>query len=124
MEVVCGGQDRVARSLDVTAEPIGPPRCRHELHRASRARCAVVAQLVESALDEVDGGEQVPGHAEAALRGPVVAKQRERRQRRARAIAAAVTHRRQPPELSLCGEVGSELRREVGPKPRQHGPGE
>ena len=105
VQVVRSAEDRVVRVVDVAAESVRPPRRRHELHRALCAGGAVVAQLVECALDEIDRCEHVPPHAEAALTLPVVTDQRGGRQRPARAKAPAPRDRGQPPELALRVQV-------------------
>jgi FSR family fosmidomycin resistance protein-like MFS transporter len=74
-EQVGGAEDRVARIVDVAAEPVRTPGRRQELHRPLCACGARGAHLAERRLDEVDGGEHVPGHAEASLRLAVVPEQ-------------------------------------------------
>src|SRR3954447_1580341 len=63
----------------VTAQSVGAPRRRNELHRSLGARVAVVAEPVEAALHEVDRREDLPAHAEPTLRFAVPAQQPSRR---------------------------------------------
>ena len=68
MEVVGSAQDGVLRVMHVAAEAIATPRRGHELHRPLRAGGARIPELAELRLDEVDGGQDLPRHLEAALR--------------------------------------------------------
>jgi hypothetical protein len=74
VQVVRGAEDCVAGVVDIASEPVRSPRRRHELHRPLRACGAVVSELVEGALDEVDRGEHVPPDAETTLALAVIAK--------------------------------------------------
>src|SRR5439155_22466852 len=105
MQVVRRAEDRIAWIANVAAEPVSAPRRRHELHGTLGARGAVVAELVERALDEVDCGENIPRHPESTLCVAVVTEQGRRRQRRSGSETFRVRDRRQAPELTLCGQI-------------------
>ena len=75
VQVVRRTEDRVVRVLHVSAEPVAPPRRRHELHRSLSAGRTRATQLSELRLDEVDRGENVPRNAEPALCIAVVIEQ-------------------------------------------------
>jgi hypothetical protein len=104
-KVVRGAANRVARVVDVAAEPVRAPGRREELHRALRSGDARVAQPAEVGLDVVDGGEHVPIDPEAALGRGVLAEQRLGRQRRADAEGGERARLRQSGELPAGSSV-------------------
>jgi hypothetical protein len=104
VQVVRGAEDRVVRIVHVAPQPVPSPRRRHELHRALGARCARAAELAELRLDEVHRSEDVPLHAESALRLPVVREQHRRGRSPADLDRARRDAGRQTVELTLSGE--------------------
>jgi hypothetical protein len=102
------------RIVDVAAEPVCPPRRGHELHRPLSSGGALVAELVEGALDEVDRGKNAPPHAKPVLRFSVVTEQRRRRQGGPGSETSAVGARCEAPEVPLGRQVRLHLTRDRG----------
>ena len=121
-EQIRRAENRVAWIVDVAAEAVRAPRRRKELHRALRAGGAARAHLAEGGLDEVDGGEHVPRHAEPALGLTVVGEQTIGGQGRtgAEGRERQPGRWREPDERAPGGDDVARVGSEAGGKPAHH----